>query len=393
VGVLVGVLTFYTPFLIVESVRTEAIIFYGAFGSVALYLAARGRDHQRYFLLAALSTGVAHLTRQDGALLLVALILCVAIAPFPWRRRLAIGAGAIALHALMMSPLLIRNVITYGSPLQPGPASTAFMTSYEDFHAYGKEMTWDTLRAEWGVRRLITKRLHTASENLAQVKGFMDSTLLFLASLGAVNVFLTLGRSRRFHILVPPLIYWVLVYGFYTIIASFSGPGSLPKSLAVLLPFVCILTVDLFVSRFRSFHVAAAAVLVLAAFMGSRGYRIGSGSADFWNVLYERYGALRGIVAHDARGQGLAAQDAIIMARDVWDLHEATGLRAVMIPNNDLETIMAVASHYGADYMLLPAPRPALVDIYHMTTPDPRLTFVADVPDTDWRLFRLEFEP
>jgi hypothetical protein len=392
-GVLVGTLTSFTPFLIVESVRTEAIIFFGAFGSVALYLAARGRDHPRYFLLAALSTGVAHLTRQDGVLLLVALLVCITLAPLSLRHRLAIGVAAIALHALVMSPLLIRNVITYGSLLQPGPTSTAFMTSYEDFHAYGKDMTWDTLRAEWGVRRLITRRLHAASENLAQVKGFMDSTLLFMASLAVVNLFLTRGRPRRLHILVPPLIYWVLVYGFYTIIASFSGPGSLPKSLAVLMPFVCILIVDLFVSRLRPFPVVAATVLLLAALMGYRGYRISSGSAAFWNGVYERYGALRGIVADDARMHGLDARDVVVMARDVWDLHEGTGFRAVMIPNNDLETIIAVASHYGVDYMLLPAPRPPLDDIYHMLTPDPRFIFVSDVPETDWRLFRLELEP
>jgi hypothetical protein len=254
-------------------------------------------------------------------------------------------------------------------------------------------MTWETLRAEWGVRRLIARRLHTASENLAQVKGFMDSTLLFLASLGAVNLLLTRARFRRLHILVPPFVYWVLVYGFYTIVASFSGPGSLPKSLAVLLPFVCILIVDLFVSRFRSFPVGVVTVLILAALMGYRGYRISSGSAAFWNGVYEQYGALRAIVTEDARMQGLDAQDVVMMARDVWDLHEGTGFRAVMIPNNDLETIMAVASHYGADYMLLPAPRAALDDIYHLTTPDPRLIFVSGVPDTEWRLFRLELAP
>jgi hypothetical protein len=183
------------------------------------------------------------------------------------------------------------------------------------------------------------------------------------------------------------------VYSFYTVVASFSGPGSLPKSLAVLMPFVCILIVDLFVSRVRSFPVAAAAVFILAALMGFRGYSSSSGSAAFWNAVYERYAALRGLVADDARMHGLETGDVIVMARDVWDLHEGTGYQAVMIPNNDLETIIAVASHYGADYMLLPAPRPALDDIYHNTTPDPRIIFVSDVPETDWRLFRLELSP
>jgi hypothetical protein len=61
-----------------------------------------------------------------------------------------------------------------------------------------------------------------------------------------------------------------------------------------------------------------------------------------------------------------------------------------MIPNNDLETILQVAAHYGAEYLLLPAPRKALEDIYMGTTPDPRITFLADIPGTDWKLYRLE---
>lgn len=390
IGVLVGVLTFFSPFQVLVSVLTEAIIFFGAFGSLALYFAAKGRRDPRYFLLAAMSTGLAHFVRQDGILLLLALVLCVLIAPLPWHRRMVLAGAALAVHALMISPMLARNLLTYGSPLQPGPASTAFMTSYEDFHAYNKALNWETLRAAWGIRGIITRRFHTAGENLAQIKSFLDPVLLYVASLGAVNLALTRERARDLQVLVPPLIFSVLAYGFYTVVASFSGPGSLPKSLAVVLPFVCILIVDLLASRIRPVPLMSLAVFTLAALLGYRGYQRSYGATVYYNQVYEHYASVRAMVGEDARTHGEEPADAVIMSRDVWDVYEGTGLRGVMIPNNDLQTILSVAGHYGADYMLLPAPRKALEDIYIGHTPDPRFVFVGAIEGTDWKIFRLE---
>jgi hypothetical protein len=390
VGVLVGVLTFFSTFMVSESVRTEAIIFFGAFGSLALFLTAKGRSQPRYFLLGAMCTGLAHFVRQDAILLLPTLLACIAIAPLTWRRRLALGAAAVAVHALMISPMLIRNVVTYGSPLQPGPAQTVFMTSYEDFHAYGKQMTWQTLRAELGVRGIVNRRLHAAGENLAQVKYFLDPPLLYLASLGAVGMILTRQQPRAWHVLIPPLIFAILIFGFYSILVIFSGPGSLPKSLAVLMPFICILVVDLFASRIRSMPIMALTILCLAGFLTHRGYNRNYWPAVYYNQIYEHYETVRGVVEADARQRGIDPSTIVLMARDVWDVYEGTGFKSVMVPNNDLETIFLVADHYGVDYMLLPAPRPALEDIYLATTPEARLVPIADIRGTDWKVLRLE---
>jgi hypothetical protein len=393
VGVLVALLTFFTPYEVLVSTLTEAIIFYGAFGSLALFLAYKGRGQPRYFLLAAVCTGLAHFVRQDGILLLATLVACVLLAPIPWPNRLGWAAAALAVHLLTISPLLARNVISYGSPLQPGPANTAFMTDYEDFHAYNKEMTWDTLRAEWGIRGILTRRLHTAGENLGQLKLFMHPLLVFLASLGLVNMALTRDRHKELQVLLPAAIYSVSIYGFYTVVASFSGPGSLPKSLAVVLPFACILIVDLFASRLRSIPVILGSVVVLAAFLGYRGHQMNYGSTMYYNQEYRRYEIVRQLVEQDAAQRGRDPRSAVLMGRDVWDVYEGTGLRAVMIPNNDLDTILQVAAHYGAEYLLLPAPRKALEDIYMGTTPDARITFLAGIGGTDWKIYRLQLAP
>lgn len=390
VGILAGILTFFAPFMIIESVRTEAIIFFGAFGSLALFLAAKGRQHWFYFLLAAMSTGIAHFIRQDGVFLLATLMLCILFAPFSWQRRVGLLGAAVLVHVLMISPMLIKNISAYGSPLQPGPASTAFMTSYEDFHAFGREFTWETLRAEWGIRRIVTRRLHTAGENLSQIQIFLGPVLLVLASMGAVNLALTRQQSRDLYFLVPPLIYWVLIFSFYTFVASFSGPGSLPKSLAVLIPFVCLLMVDLLASRIASSATTAAVVIGLAVILGFRGYQSSFGSARLYNQTYRDYRTVRTLATEDARRRGLDPDGVVIMARDVWDVYAATGIKSVMVPNNDLETILFVARHYGVEYILLPAPRKALEDIYLGTTPDERFVSLGAIPGTDWKLFRIQ---
>jgi hypothetical protein len=392
VAVLVAILTFFSPFQVAESVRTEAIIFAGAFGSLALLLDTKGRQQPRYFFLGAICTGLAHFVRQDGVLLLATLLLCIAITPLRWPKRLWVAGAAFAIHLIVISPMLVKNLVTYNSPLPPGPTSTAFMTSYEDFHSYGKDLTWQNLRATWGIRGLIRRRLHTAGENLAQIKYFADPVLVYFASLGLVNMVLLRRRAVDMRILQPPLIYSGLVFAFYTLLASFSGPGSLPKSLAVLMPFICIPIVDLLESRLPSKRLAVLVVLLLAGYSGYRGYQRSHWSATYYNGLYEKYATVQAIVLEDARQRGAAPEDVVLMAREVWEVYEATGIKCVMIPNNDLETIVAVARHYGVAYMLLPAPRRALEDIYHGTTPDSRFNYIGAVSGTDWRVYWLDLD-
>lgn len=77
-----------------------------------------------------------------------------------------------------------------------------------------------------------------------------------------------------------------------------------------------------------------------------------------------------------------------IMARNTWDIYEGTGFKTVMIPNNDLDTILEVARHYSVEYILLPAPRKALELIYQNEASDPRFVFIAQIPGSDMKIYR-----
>jgi 4-amino-4-deoxy-L-arabinose transferase-like glycosyltransferase len=384
-----GILTFFAPYEIWVSVRTEAIIFFGAFGALAILFAIDGLDRPRSFLIAALCTGLAHLVRQDGILLLGALIVSIAFARASLRSRLLLAVAALGIHAVVVSPLAIRNYATFGSPMPPGPSSTAFMTSYEDFHAYGKEMDWNTLRAEWGIRGIITRRLHAGAENLAQVKYFADPLFVILFSLGIVDRIFIHRQAFDARRLIPAGLFALFAYFFYTLIASFSGPGTLPKSLAVVSPFMCIVIVALMASYLRPGTILATGLIALSIYGARSGYTSNYQSALYYNRIFADYGSVKKLVLDDAAARGLRADQVIVMARDVWDVYAATGFKSVMIPNNDMGTILDVAEHYGVNYMLLPAPRKALEDVYLGTTPNPAFRWIGSVKGTDWSVFRL----
>ena len=392
-GVLTGLLTFFCAFQVWFSVTTEAIIFAGAFGSLAIYFMMRDRASGCYFLLAAIFTGLANLVRQDNILLLVTLEICVLAAALPWRKKLRIVLAAAAIHLLVLSPLLLTNYTELHTVFPAGPGKTAFLTTYEDFHSYNKTIDWKTLRATWGIMGIIKRRLHTASENLDQVQYFLTPLLMLLTVVALVDSLLVHRDKNQLWLLLPAAIFALLEYAFYTVIASFSGPGSLIKSLGTLMPFISMVLVGFFARYIQNRAWLALAVAVVAGYSAYQGYSKNLDSTVYYNGVYQQYEQVRSTILADALSRGLPPDGIVVLARDTWDVAEGTGFKAVMVPNNDVNTIVDVAEHYGAHYILLPAKRPQLDKIYTGVTPDPRFRYMASIPGSGLKIFRLDFEP
>jgi len=392
-GTLVGLLTFFSPFQVWYSVSTEAIIFSGAFGALAIYFMMKSNESPHNFLIAAIFTGLANLIRQDNILLLGTLGICILLAAIPWKSKLLIAGATIGIHLLVLSPLLIKNYAELHAFFPPGPAKTAFLTTYEDFHSFNKEIDWPTLRATFGIQGIITGRLHTAWENLPQLDYFLDPILtwLFLAALAGM-IFLRRDWSKL-RMLLPAFLFFIFEYLFYSFIASFSGPGSLIKSLGALMPFICLVIVDFAAQYLKSKSILAGAVILLAAYCGYLGFQKNYSSTLYYNGTYESYKIVKSDVEADAAKRGYAKADITILARDTWDVNEGTGFKTVMVPNNDLDTIIFVAQHYNAHYILLPAKRPRLDLIYDFSRPDPHFRFVTDVSNSNLKIFWIDFNP
>ena len=296
VGALTGILTFFSPFQVWFSVSTEAIIFGGAFGSVALYLMMKADKSPSLFLLAAVFTGLANLIRQDNILLLATLEFCVLVASLTWRKKLLIAALAVVVHVLVLSPLLIENYSQLHLIFPSGPGKTAFLTTYEDFHSYGKRIDWYTLRATWGIQGILKRRLHTALENLGQVNYFLDPVLTWLCVIALADLAILQRRFSALRLLLPAFVFAASEYLFYSFIASFSGPGSLIKSLGALMPFICVLIVNFFASHLHARPVLILAIAALSIYSGYQGFERNYISTEYYNGIYQR---LRGAEIHD----------------------------------------------------------------------------------------------
>ncbi len=391
IGALTGILTFFSPFQVWFSTTTEAIIFAGAFGAVSIYFMMRGFKEPKYFFLAALFTGLANLIRQDDILLLGTLVICILLASTTWKNKFILAAAVIGIHLLVLSPLMVMNYTELHVLFPSGPAKTAFLTTYEDFHSYGKEIDWQTLRATFGILGIISRRWHTAVENLGQVDYFLDPVFVVLFFVSLADALLIHRDKNKLLLLIPASLFAISEYVFYSTIAAFSGPGSLIKSLGILMPFICLLIVDFFANYLRPKSLLIGGTILLSIYAGYQGFQRNQSSTIYYNGVYQEYKVVKSMILNDANQQGINTNDITVLARETWDVYEGTGFKTVMVPNNDVDTIVFVAQHYDARYILLPALRPQLDKIYNNTTPDPRFTLVGSVPNTDMKIFRINF--
>ncbi len=158
------------------------------------------------------------------------------------------------------------------------------------------------------------------------------------------------------------------------------------------MPFACVLMVEWLATRFRWTAVVVLAVAALSAYGGYQGFEKNYVSTVYYNGYYKNYSTLKSMILADAPTRGLDPSQITVMARDTWDVYEGTGLKVVMIPNNDIGTILLVAQHYNARYLLLPGNRPQLDKIYFGTGPDPRFRVVGNIAGSDLKVFYLSYE-
>ena len=81
-------LILFLPALFKYSLLTDSSVFYTFLVSFSLFFMLKGYGNPKFFLLSAGLTGLAHLTRQDGILVFVTLLVTIGIAPLPIKRNL-----------------------------------------------------------------------------------------------------------------------------------------------------------------------------------------------------------------------------------------------------------------------------------------------------------------
>lgn len=383
-----GVILFL-PLLFKYSLLTDSAIFYALWSSTSLLCILRGMRQPRFFLLAAFLIGVAHLTRQDGLLLLAPLSITLLFAPMAWKSKFQYGLLCLGIYGLVLSPLLVTNLRELGRVLPAGPSKTMFMTTYEDFYTYRRTLSLQTY-LEWGINNILAFKLEVAAYNVRVILDSLGWPLALLAAAGIGERFGSKEMRPRRALLGPPVLYLGVIYTFYTLVASFSSFGTgFRRSLIALMPFLVCMAADFAVRRIRWQPAIVFASAASIIFLATQSYAGARALLLEHNQLGQELAPLGPLLRQDAQAQGISPDEIVLMARDVWEVQEASQVKVIQIPNDDLPVILEVARHYGANYVLLPARREALEGISSGSETDEHFTRVAQLPDSSLTIFRI----
>ena len=366
---------FFVPFWSLP----ETFAPFAVFGTLSLWAAGRGG---RWGFVAGVCAGLAHLTRADGMLLLLPALLLV------WARpraapdksdsraagRVIVWTALIFLgYVVVMAPWLIHNWVTTGRLLSIAGTQTLFLTHYDDLYSFGKVLDLPTYLG-WGVGNIVRSKLDALWTNLLTL--IAVDGWVFLAPFAVVGFW----QQRRDTLYQAVMIYGAALYLAMSLAFTFPGArGGMFHSGAALLSFIfasAMVGLDVVVAwvaahraswnvatarRVFTWGMVALAVLVSGAIYASR--------VRNWNQADAVYAAI---------GERLRnPSSVIVMVNNPPGYVYHTGQSAIVIPNGDVDTLLAAASRYGATWVVLDANCPAaLAGLYGQPSSDARLILV-----------------
>lgn len=374
---------FYVPFW----VTTDNFAPFAVFGSLCLLTAGLGlRDGRAgWFALSGALAGLAHLTRADGPLLLIAVYIALLLGRK--HRPPAIYLLPAILYLLVMVPWFARNLLTIGAPLSPAGAKTLWLTDYDDLYSFGKELSWRTYLA-WGWGNILRAKWRAAWINFQHL--WAEDLLIFLLPFAVIGAW----RLRRRVEFLPVLIYTPLLHAAMTLVFTEPGwRGGWFHSSVALLPFLYAAvmegldalvgwvvnlrrTWDLVQAR-RVFSGGLVALAVLlSAFL--YGERVLGGGQDTppWNQRDRIYPRLTAWL------DGHTSPDAVVLVNSPPTFYYFSERPCLAVPNGDVETLLAVARRYDGNILILDRNRPGpLATLYTDEESDPRVELWTTLDD------------
>jgi hypothetical protein len=368
-GTLVLFSGFFTPFW----ATTDTFALYGLVGSLALVAMGRGRESgdRRWYALSGVFGALAHLTRADGVLLVLVMLLVIGW-PGAARPRIARHAAAgLLAYLLVMLPWMVRNLDAIGTPLPAGGISAMWLRGYENIVNYPPGVSaaefWD-----WGLGNILRSRWTALTSNLG--------TFIAVETWIVLGPFVLAGlwSSRRDPLLLGVIVYAVGMHLAMTFVFAYPGyRGGLFHSSAALLPFWsaagltglndCIA----WTAKRRRWRkqqaqtVFSGALVVLAVALS-----VGAGASKLanWNDNGDFYREL----ARDL------PDGAVVMVNDPPALYYHTGLAGVVVPNADPSVVPEIAAKYGVTHLVLDENRtPPFAALFEGKAEDPFLRLIA----------------
>jgi hypothetical protein len=364
-----------------QSASVDSSAPFALLAALALATSIRKPGDQGGYLLTGLLIGLAYLTRAHGLLLLLAVPVAWWLLPgpkspavelpdkpearFAWDhwprergsqtgRRTELGPSFLNLldllvgFGLVVAPWLVRNYMTFGTPLPGSALEQAWLSDHVDAFNYLSHPTWQTFLAQpW--RAVVDLRVDALRHN-ANV--FLVTT--FAWGLLAVPGHWLLRRNWSFF---PPLVYSVLLFLVTALVfPTASLTGMFYHSLGAVVPFLALAAVYAvqrgaqFLGRKRRLAGFASAV-VTAGLLVLAGAQV---HLSLTTVTEQHLADKEQFEAIAAWLSDNAAPGVVVMTTQPYTLNYVSGHPAIALPGNEPpDAAWEAAQRYGARYLVI----------------------------------------
>ncbi len=387
----------FLPEFVLNSLRTDTTLLNAMLVCCALYAFTAGRRAQTlrrvlWWCVCGLCAGLAYLTRSENVLLVAACGAALAPALLQgragWREQLMPALVIPALALALCAPWLARTYALNGTFSTPTTSNMFWLTDYNDHYLFDTQLSLQTMLAARTPAELLGKRGFEMAASL-KIMIVTLGTALPLFVLGGAALALGARGERRdwLRTLLPALLLLAAFFAFYTVLAPYkSQGGSFKKAYLSLIPALLPLAALALERALHTRHLqrgAAALVCALLVFEAADVVRLDASTASGYASTIARFSE-QARALPDVSGDGQLA----LMTQDPFVLG-TFGLRSVIYPQGDLDTVYRVAQRYGVDYLLMPSDRPA-IDAVLNGPGDPRFTPVLDANGRPTAFVRIE---
>jgi hypothetical protein len=362
-------------------------------GGLFFLILPRGGRFAPFFL--GLVVGLMNLSRVDGIIWFVMGAGGLFLFWLETRPRSGIGSLFLPIlffvvgYGLVMGPWMARNLSIWGTPLTPAGGNVIWLTRYDDTFAWPASrinfQNW--MAAGW--RSALEGRLEALKLNSINAIGAQAGFLLF------PFILIGLWSLRKDLRIRLAAFSWLALFGVMSIIFPFAGSrGSFFHAGAALQPVWftgAVVGVNVLVGMARArgrFTPAAprvfrfALVLMMAVLTISLAYI--SIIENDWNQFRRTYDRVEQMLVQN----GAKPADAVIVANSPG-YFVASGRSALIVPDEKLESVRALAHQFGARFLVLEKTyyTDPMIPVYKNPENQPGLTYLGEFDDV--RIFEI----
>ncbi|MBC8330699.1 MAG: hypothetical protein H8E28_01835 [Anaerolineae bacterium] len=372
-ALLAGILAIFSIFYIPFLPTTDTFALYMLLGGAIIFVPAKIESPLLRAVILGLLAGLMYLSRADGLLwLLIALWMLNCDLTIGRMRYSLVLLVAFSLLAL---PWMLRNYSIWGTPFSPGGAAALWFTDYDQLFAFPAAQINFSHWLQSGFAAIMKARLWALGQNLQTALAVQGEIFLTpLIILGAWR----LWHQRRVQVGIAA---WGLTLIAMTFVFPYAGArgGFFHSGAALQTLFWALAAVglDVFLEwgvRVRHWSPRGSRIVFSGAVIGFAAllsvYLVG-GRVLGWGAGSQPWGA--GQAAYVDLQVELQRLDipteAIILVNNPPGFYLASQRPAIVIPDGDMDILLAVARRYGAQIVLLESNHPrGLDDLYNNPT-------------------------